>query len=111
VTNDRLDTIPITRRRTLRALTLVAAGGAAACRKSDPDSGLSIEALHNVSKVHGSRLTGERLEEIRPSIEQQLARLEAVRGFDLDESAEPATVFLARHPPESTHANLRHTLG
>jgi hypothetical protein len=110
VTNDRLHTIPITRRRTLRALTLVAAGGAA-CRKSDPDSGLSIEALHNVSKVHGSRLTGERLEEIRPSIEQQLARLEAVRGFDLDEGVEPATVFLAKHAPEPTNASLRRIRG
>jgi hypothetical protein len=53
-------------------------------------------------------LTGERLEEIRPSIEQQLARLEAVRGFDLDESVEPATVFLLK---QSTHADLRRTGG
>ena len=51
----------------------------------------------------------ERLEEIRQSIEQQLARLEAVRGFDLDESVAPATVFRAKHAPESTHANLRRT--
>jgi hypothetical protein len=109
VTNDRLDSIPLTRRRTLRALTLGAAGGAA-CRKSEP-AGLSIEALHNVSKVHGSQLTDERLEEIRPLIEQQLARVEALRGFDLDESVEPAIVFLAKNAPESTSVNLRRKRG
>ena len=109
MTNDRLDSVPVTRRRTLRALTLAAAGGSA-CRKSDP-AGLSIEALHNVSKVHGSQLTGERLEEIRPSVEQQLARLEALRGFDLEESVEPAIVFLAKNAPESTSVNLRRKRG
>jgi hypothetical protein len=55
--------------------------------------------LRLFATVHGSPLTDERLEAIRPSVEQQLARLKAVRGFDLDESVEPATVFLAKHGP------------
>jgi hypothetical protein len=41
-------------------------------------------------------LTDERLEAIRPAVERQLTQLEAVRRFDLDETVEPATVFLVR---------------
>jgi hypothetical protein len=99
VTNDNPDAIQQSRRRVLQALSLAASGSAASCGKSDPKSGLSIEALRSVAAVHGSRLTDERLEAIRPSVDQQLARLKAVRGFDLDESVEPATVFLAKHGP------------
>jgi hypothetical protein len=44
-------------------------------------------------------LTEERLEAIRPAIERQLSQLEAVRQFELDETVEPATVFLAKRQP------------
>lgn len=99
MTNDNPDAIHESRRRMLQTLSLVAAASGASCGKSGRDSGLSIEALRSLSAVHGSRLTGKRLEAIRPSIEQQLTRLEGVRGFDLDESVEPATIFLATRVP------------
>jgi len=95
----------------IQALSLLSAGGAASCGKTDRDSGVSIQALRAVSTVHGSRLTDERLEAIRPSIEEQLARLEAVRRFDLDESVEPATVFRVRLSRESTLRNKRRERG
>jgi hypothetical protein len=79
----------------LQTLSLVAAQSTLACA-GDQDSGPSIEVLRNVSTVHGSRLTDERLEAIRPAVERQLTQLEAVRRFDLDETVEPATVFLVR---------------
>ena len=84
------------RRRLLQTLSLVAAQSTLSCGTSDPQSGLSTKALRNVSMVHGSGLTDERLETIRPAVEQQLTRLEAVRNFDLDELIEPATVFLVK---------------
>ena len=105
MTSDGIDSIHQSRRRMLQALSLAAAGSSASCVKTDRESRLSIEALSSVSAVHGSGLTGERLTVIRPAIEQQLARLEGVRGFDLDEGVEPATVFLAKRGPESMDPN------
>ena len=96
MTNLDNDAIHPSRRRLLQALSLVAAQSTPACRKSDSGGGLSIEVLRDVSTVNGSRLTDERLEAIRPAIEEQLTRLEAVRRFDLDELVEPATIFLAK---------------
>jgi len=107
MTGDNPDAIHQSRRRMLQALSLVATGSASCGKKRDPQSGLSIEALHSVSAVNGSRLTDERLEAIRPSIQQQFARLQAVRNFDLDEGVEPATVFLAKHGPDSKQSNRR----
>jgi hypothetical protein len=96
MTNVDSDAIHPSRRRLLQALSLVAAQSTPACRKSDSEAGLSIEVLRDVSTAHGSRLTDERLEAIRPTVEQQLGRLAAVRRFDLDERVEPATIFLAK---------------
>jgi hypothetical protein len=41
-------------------------------------------------------LTDERLAAIKPALERQFVRLEAVRRFELDERVEPAIVFLAK---------------
>lgn len=85
------------RRRMLQALSLAAAHGAAGCgEKPAAESGLSPEALRGIACAHGVALTDERLEVIRPVVEEQLARLEAVRAFDLDEGVEPAVLFQAR---------------
>lgn len=96
MTNDSRDAAQPSRRRLLQALSLVAAQGSVACGQLEPDSGPSIATLRQVSMFHGRRLPDERLEAIRPTIEQQLAQLEAVRHFDLDDRVEPATVFQAR---------------
>lgn len=101
MTNVDNDAIHPARRRLLQALSLVAAQSTLSCGESDSEAGLSIEVLRDVSTVHGSRLTDERLEAIRPAVEQQLTRLEAVRRFDLDELVEPATIFLVKRYPNA----------
>jgi hypothetical protein len=96
VTNDSQDEVFLSRRRLLQTLSLVVAQGTLACRPTDQERNFSIEVLRNVSTMHGSRLTDERLEAIKPALERQFAQLEAVRRFELDERVEPATVFLAK---------------
>ena len=96
MTNDSHNAVFFPRRRLLQTLSLVAAQGTVACRQTDRKRNFSIEVLRNVSSMHGSRLTDERLEAIEPALERQFSRLEAVRRFELDERVEPATVFLAK---------------
>ncbi len=84
------------RRRLLQTLSLVAAQTTVACRPTDQERDTSIEELRNASILHGSRLTDERLEAIRPLLESQFSQVEALRRFELDERVEPATVFLAK---------------
>ena len=96
MTNDSHNAVFFSRRRLLQTLSLVAAQNTVACRQPDQERNFSIEVLRNVSTMHGSRLTDERLEAIRPVLERQLSQLDAVRRFELDERVEPATVFLAK---------------
>ena len=96
MTNDSHNAVFFSRRRLLQTLSLVAAQNTVAGRPTDQERNFSIEILRNVSTMHGSRLTDERLEAIKPVLERQFAQLEAVRRFPLDERVEPATVFLAR---------------
>lgn len=85
------------RRRMLQALSLAAAHGAAGCgQERAGESGPSIEELRGIASAHGVALTDERLERIRPAVAEQLAQLEAIRAFDLDETVEPAIAFQAR---------------
>lgn len=83
------------RRRLLQSLALVAAP-TLACRQKGQEHKLSVGVLRGASTVHGSALSDERLEAIRPALERQLTAVEAVRGFDLEESVEPTLVFLAK---------------
>jgi hypothetical protein len=96
VTNDSHNAVFFSRRRLLQTLSLVAAQNTIACRQTDQERNFSIEVLRNVSTLHGSGLTDERLEAIKPVLERQFSQLEAVRRFELDERVEPATVFLAK---------------
>jgi hypothetical protein len=96
VTNDSHNGVFFSRRRLLQTLSLVAAQNTVACRQTDQEHKFPIEVLRNVSTMHGSRVTDERLEAIRPVLERQFSKLEAVRRFELDERVEPATVFLAK---------------
>jgi NADH:ubiquinone oxidoreductase subunit E len=96
VTSDSYDEVFLSRRRLLQTLSLVATQGTLARSPTDQERNFSIEVLRNVSTMHGSRLTDERLEAIKPALERQFTQLEAVRRFGLDERVEPATVFLAK---------------
>ena len=95
MTKTNRNAVLFSRRRLLQTLSLVSAQGTLACRSTDQERDFSIEVLRNVSTMHGSRLTDERLEAIKPVLERQFSQLEAVRRFELDERVEPATVFLA----------------
>jgi hypothetical protein len=85
-----------TRRRILQAVALVAAQNTIACNETGGEHAFSIEALRGAANAHGTGLTDRRLEIIRPAVERNLAQIEALRGFDLDDAVEPATTFLAK---------------
>ena len=94
-THDLTPTTP-SRRRLLQALALVAAQNTLACSQPEQQHKFSIEILHGVSRVNGTRLADDRLETIQSNVEQNLAEIKAIRRFDLDERTEPATIFLAK---------------
>jgi tRNA A37 threonylcarbamoyladenosine synthetase subunit TsaC/SUA5/YrdC len=96
VTYGSLNAVFFSRRRLLQTLSVVATQIAVACRPTDQEHDSSIEELRNLSKVHGSKLTVERLEAIKPLLDSQFSQIEALRRFELDERVEPATVFLAK---------------
>jgi hypothetical protein len=94
-THDLTPTAP-SRRRLLQTLALLAGQSTLACNQAAPQHKFSIEILHGVSRVNGTRLADDRLETIQSNVEQNLAEIKAIRQFDLDERTEPATVFLAK---------------
>jgi len=96
VTNASHNAVFLSRRRLLQTLSLGAAQTSLACRQTDQERRFSIDVLRNVSTLHGSALTDERLEAIRPALERQASQLDAVRRFELDERIEPPTVFMAK---------------
>jgi DNA polymerase III delta subunit len=84
------------RRRLLQTLAVVAAQNTLACSQPDQQHKYSTDVLRGVSRVNGTRLTPERLETIHSKVEQNLAEIKAIRSFDLEETIEPATIFLAK---------------
>ncbi|MEW5974932.1 MAG: hypothetical protein AB1898_03890 [Acidobacteriota bacterium] len=86
----------VDRRRLLRALLLVTPFGTA----TGQGRSVSIEAIRHAATVHGMELSDERLEAIKKPLEHRLSNLQTIRRFDLDETVEPATVFLPLRPPQ-----------
>jgi hypothetical protein len=83
----------VNRRRLLQSLTL--AGG---CTTAAPaaETTITLDVLRNVSAVHGTNLSDDRLRVIKPVLEQSFPQLQAFRNFELDETVEPTQGLLDR---------------
>jgi hypothetical protein len=83
----------VNRRRLLQSLAL--AGG---CTTAAPgaETAITLDVLRNVSAVHGTNLSDDRLRVIKPVLEQNFPQLQAFRNFELDETVEPTQGLLDR---------------
>jgi hypothetical protein len=78
----------INRRRMFQALAAGGASGGAAGADA-AGAGISIEVLRNVSEVHGTGLTDDRLRVLRPVMERHGVRLRALRELEVPDSVLP----------------------
>jgi hypothetical protein len=77
----------VARRRLLQALALAAPAQAQQQQGAAP---LTSGMLRSAATIHGTNLTDERLEAIRPVIERRLAQqLKTLRSFEIDDAVEP----------------------
>jgi hypothetical protein len=73
--------MPVSRRRLFQSLALTAGGSMAA--------EVSLEALRSVSAAHGANLSDDRLQVVKPVLENRLPQLQALRDFEIDDSVGP----------------------
>jgi hypothetical protein len=92
-TNSKQNTRAVPRRKLLQALTLA---GPLSTTVEGQEPAISIDVLRNVSTVHGSNLSDQRLRIIQPALERRLNHVQAIRQFDMDELVEPAPMFVPR---------------
>ena len=81
----------VNRRRLLQSLAL-AGGYSAAADGADP--AITLEALRDVSAVHGAGLSEDRLRIALPVLEHRLPELRALRDFEVDDAVEPTQGIL-----------------
>ena len=88
--------LPPSRRHLLQALGLTAAHQTFGCGETGEPGQVSLDALHAASMLQASPLASDRLATIRPTVERNLAQIEAVRKFEFDDQTEPIAIFHAR---------------
>jgi hypothetical protein len=83
----------VSRRRLVQSLALTGA-----CNRlvEGAEPPITVEVLRNVSAAHGSNLTDDRLKVIAPVLESRLARLQALRDFEVDDGVAPTQGILLR---------------
>jgi hypothetical protein len=84
----------INRRRLIQ--TFVLTGGACNKLVKGAEPTISVEVLRNVSAVHGSNLSDERLQIVAPALQSRVARLQALRDFEVDDRVPPTHGILDR---------------
>jgi len=77
----------ISRRRLFQSLA-VAAGSGGAGEAAEP--ALSLDVLRDVSAFHGTHLSDDRLQILKPVLEHRLEALQPLRDFEIDDSVVPA---------------------
>ena len=83
----------INRRRLIQSLALTGA-----CNKlvEGAEPPITVEALRNVSAVHGSSLSDDRLRVVAPVLKSRVARLQMLRDFEVDDEVAPTQGILGR---------------
>jgi hypothetical protein len=79
------------RRRLFQYLALTG-GCSTASEAAEPAIGLDM--LRNVTAVHGTNLSDDRLRVIKAVVEQRLSELRAMRDFEVDDSIAPTPGIL-----------------
>jgi hypothetical protein len=83
----------VSRRKLVQSLVL---GGAYNTVIEAAEPPTSVDALRNVSAAHGSNLSDDRLRVVAPVIKNRLARLQALRDFEVDDRVAPTQGILDR---------------
>jgi hypothetical protein len=76
----------ISRRRLFQSLAVAAGSGGAGAA----EPALSLDVLRDVSAFHGTHLSDERLQIVKPVLEHRLEALQPLRDFEIDDSVVPA---------------------
>jgi hypothetical protein len=87
-------TQPANRRRMLKFLAAAGAGAPAALAQSKKQ--ISPEILQSAEQVVGEDYSAERLKVIHTALQRNLDQFQIVRDFKVDDSIEPAPMFLPR---------------
>jgi len=82
----------VNRRQLLQSLAL-AGGYSAAADGAEP--AITLDALRNVSAVHGAGLSEDRLRIAMPVLEHRAPQLRALRDFEVDDTVEPTQGILS----------------
>ena len=81
----------VSRRRLFQSLALTA-GCSAAAEGAEP--AITLDVLRDVSAVHGTNLSDDRLRVVKPVIEHLLPQLRALRDFEVDDAVAPTQGIL-----------------
>ena len=81
----------VNRRRLLQSLALTG-GYSAAAEGAEP--AIALEVLRNVSAVHGTNLSDDRLRVVQPVLERRLPQLWALRELEIDDDVAPTQGIL-----------------
>ena len=76
----------IASRRRLFQYFAVSAAGSHAAEISAP---ATIDSLRAVSQAHGTKLSEQRLNVLKPVLEQRKVQIQALREFEIDDSVAP----------------------
>ena len=82
----------INRRRLIQTFALT--GGACNKLVKGAEPAISVEVLRNVSVAHGSNLSDDRLRTVAPVLKSRVARLQALRDFEVDDGVAPTQGIL-----------------
>jgi hypothetical protein len=83
----------VSRRQLVQSLALTGVYNRVAEAAEPP---ITVDVLRNVSAAHGSNLSDDRLRVIAPVIKNRLAKLQALRDFEVDDSVAPTQGILDR---------------
>jgi hypothetical protein len=81
----------VSRRRLFQSLALTAGYGTAA---KGAEVAITLDVLRDVSMVHGTNLSDDRLRVVKPVLEHSLPQLQALRDFEVDASVAPTQGIL-----------------
>jgi hypothetical protein len=90
--------MPVSRRRLFQSLALTAGYGAAV---EGTESAITLAVLRDVSAVHGTDLSDDRLRVVKPVLEHSLPQLQALRDFEVDAAIAPTQGILDKCSPQS----------
>jgi hypothetical protein len=81
----------VSRRRLFQSLALAGVYGPQA---EGADPAITVDVLRDVSAVHGTNLSDDRLGVIKPALEHSLPQLRVLRDFEVDATVEPTQGIL-----------------